>query len=51
MSSKVNITVPKAIWTGDFNHYRQWCWETYGRYLQAKQMHSTVELNIKFSRF
>ena len=54
MKSKVTITIPKAIWSGDFDHYKRWCWETYGRYLKGltgADKHTSVELNIKFARW
>ena len=53
MARKLRITVPKAIWSGDFNRYSQWCWETYGRYIvrcSGDEM-SACDIEIKFARF
>ena len=50
----VNITIPKAIWSGDQKRYKEWIWETYGRYLNGhaeKENLRAVELNIKFARW
>ena len=54
MTNKVNITIPKAIWSGDYDCYKQWCWDTYGRHLYGRNgtdQKFAVELNIKFARF
>ena len=52
MARKLRITVPKAIWSGDFDQYRKWCWETYGRYISGhNDKPIAVDLEIKFARF
>ena len=54
MARKLRITVPKAIWSGDFDQYRTWCWETYGRYISKPGEVDNpidVDMEIKFARF
>ena len=54
MARKLRITVPKAIWSGDFDQYRTWCWETYGRYIHTPgsiENQIDCDIQIKFARF
>jgi hypothetical protein len=54
MKNKLTVTIPKVIWSGDREHYKQWCWDTYGRYLKDRNgsdQEFAVELNIKFARW